>query len=332
MSPENKSIVTVVIATYNRAATLKYALESVAWQTFKNFEVWVVGDCCTDHTEKVVAPFLEDPRFHWYNMPQNSGYQSRPNNEGIRRAKGKYIAYLNHDDVWLPNHLQDTVSCIEKSGADIVFSIIQWVYSFTYSRPDIPLLPDMPIPPEATAVVHKKDIVKVIGYWKDIHETYSFPRVDFLRQAQFKGLRFEIVPSLTGLKFLWQQKNYHDVGPQPLYMERLRNEPDFINKELSAMLIRMEGKLHALPEKKRMLQILYNPLRRWMLRMNIDPAALKFWRKKGNQIKTWRKLHGLKDLTSRGQASKEESSRATTLHAKQNRITKKKEAKTTLQH
>jgi hypothetical protein len=40
------------------------------------------------------------------------------------------------------------------TDADIVFSVIQWVYSFTHSRADIPLLPSLPIPPEATAVVH----------------------------------------------------------------------------------------------------------------------------------------------------------------------------------
>lgn len=291
---ERKPLVTVVIATYNRAETLKYAIESVLWQTFKDFELWVVGDCCKDHTEQVVKSFMHDPRVNFYNLPKNSGYQSQPNNEGIRRGKGQYIAYLNHDDIWLPNHLADTVEHLEKTDSDIVFSVIQWVYSFTYSRPDIPLLPDLPIPPEATAVLHKKEVVNKIGYWKDIHETYSYPRVDFFRQAQFAGLKFSIVPSLTGLKFLWDEKNYHDVGPQPTYMRRLREEPDYMNKELSAMLIRAEHTLYALPNKKRLSHMLMNPIRSLMTRFKIDPAALKFWHKKGTQIKIWRKRHGLK--------------------------------------
>jgi glycosyltransferase involved in cell wall biosynthesis len=295
MSIDRKPLVTVVIATYNRGETLRYAIESVLWQTFKDFELWIIGDCCTDHTEKVVRSFTHDPRVHWYNLPQNSGYQSKPNNEGIRRAKGEYIAYLNHDDIWLPNHLADTVEHLEKTDADIVFSVIQWVYSFTYSRPDIPLLPDLPIPPEATAVLHKKSIVNVIGYWKDIHETYSYPRVDFFRQAQFKNLKFEIVPSLTGLKFLWREKNYHDVGPQPIYMQRLKSEPDYMVKELSGMLIRAEHGLYSMPKGKRLFWMLTNPFRRLMLKLKIDPAALRFWHKKGTQIKIWRKRHGLKN-------------------------------------
>jgi glycosyltransferase involved in cell wall biosynthesis len=290
--------VTVVIATYNRADTLRFAIESVLWQTFKDLELWVIGDCCTDHTEKVVQSFGHDPRVNFYNLPKNSGYQSQPNNEGIRRAQGLYIAYLNHDDIWLPNHLADTVEHLEKTDSDIVFSVIQWVYSFTYSRPDIPLLPDLPIPPEATAVLHKKDIVNRIGYWKDIHETYSYPRVDFFRRAQFNDLKFSIVPSLTGLKFLWNEKSYHDVGPQPIYIQRLKEEPDFLNKELSSMLIRAEYDLHSLPAGKRLAYILTNPIRKFMMRFKIDPASLKFWNKRGTQIRIWRKRHGLKSIVN----------------------------------
>lgn len=295
MNSSSTPLVTVVIATYNRAETLKYAIESVLWQTYENFELWVIGDCCTDHTEKIVHSFGHDPRVNWYNLPQNSGYQSKPNNEGIRRGKGDYIAYLNHDDVWLPNHLEDTMNHIQKTKADIVFSIIQWVYSFTSSRADIPLLPSLPVPPEATAVVHRKSIIDKIGYWKNINETYSYPRVDFFRQAQFAGLKFEIVPSLTGLKFLWDEKNYHDVGPHPVYMERLRNEKDYVTKELTAMLIRAEYEIYSIPRKKRLSYILFNPLRSLLLKWKIDPAALRFWHKKGTQIKIWRKRHGLKD-------------------------------------
>lgn len=295
MSTESKPLVTVVIATYNRAETLRYAIESVLWQTYENFELWVVGDCCTDHTEEVVRSFAHDPRVNWHNLPQNSGYQSKPNNEGIRRSRANYIAYLNHDDIWLPNHLEDTMAHLLKTDADIVFSIIQWVYSFTYSKCDIPLLPSLPIPPEATAVLHKKNIVDKIGYWKNINETYSYPRVDFFRQAQFAGLKFDIVPSLTGLKFLWDEKNYHDVGPHPIYMERLRHEKDYAAKELTGMLVRSEHLIYSWPTGKRLSFMLYNPLRSLMLRWKIDPAALRFWHKKGTQIRIWRKRHKLAD-------------------------------------
>lgn len=286
-------LVTVVVATYNRADTLEYAIQSILGQTFKNFELWIIGDKCTDHTEEMVQKYLSDPRVNWYNLPKNSGYQSKPNNEGIKRAKGKYIAYLNHDDIWLPNHLEDTVSQIEKSSSDFVFSILQWCYSFTYSKPDIPLFPNLPRPPEATAVVHKKSVVDKIGYWKDIHETYAYPRTEFFRDALKAKLTFEMVPSLTALKFLWDEKSYHDVGPQPIYMKRIKEEPDYMNRELSKMLIRSYDELGRLPTFKR-LKLQFNDfVRSSLIGLNLDPARLRFWMGKGGQIKVWRKRHKL---------------------------------------
>ncbi len=274
MNSDSTPLVTVVIATYNRAETLRYAIESVLWQTYKNFELWVIGDCCTDHTEAVVRSFSHDPRVNWYNLPQNSGYQSKPNNEGIRRGKGSHIAYLNHDDIWLPNHLQDTVSHRRGEGRRHL------------GRPRFPR--DRP----------EQGGDRVTPVRKNIDETFSYPRVDFFRQAQFAGLNFEIVPSLTGLKFLWDEKNYHDVGPQPLYMERLRNEKDYAVKELTGMLIRSEYELFTMPKGKRLSYILLNPLRKMMLAQKIDPASLRFWHKKGTQIRIWRKRHGLKEVTN----------------------------------
>lgn len=288
-----KPLVTVVIATYNRADLLKYAIETVLWQTYENFELWVVGDKCTDHSEEVVKPFLTDDRVHWLNLPENSGYQSKPNNEGIMHGKGKYIAYLNHDDLWLPNHLEDLVSHIEKTQADFAFGIMQWVYSFRESKPDIPLLPFMPRPPEATAVIHRKDVVDKIGYWKDIHETYAYPRSQYFRDAFKAKMKFEQVPSLTSLKFLWDEKNYHDTGPQSIYMKRLREEPDYKNKELSAMLIREDYELGRPFTFSRIKLQWSDMIRTWFLKRELDPARLKFWRKKGEQIRIWRKRHSL---------------------------------------
>ena len=106
-------LVTVVTATYNRSGILPLALRSLQLQTFTEWEAWVVGDGCTDESEAAVAA-LGDPRIHWTNLPANSGSQAIPNNEGIRRARGQYIAYLSHDDLWLPWHLEGLLQCIDE--------------------------------------------------------------------------------------------------------------------------------------------------------------------------------------------------------------------------
>jgi glycosyltransferase involved in cell wall biosynthesis len=290
----NQPLITIAIATYNRAETLKYAVESILWQTYENYELWIIGDNCTDHTEEILQPFLNDPRVNWHNLPQNSGYQSVPNNEAIKRGSGKYIAYLNHDDLWLPNHLADAVGHLEKTESDFVFTILEWVYSFKESRPDIPLLPLMPRPPEATAVVHRHDVIERIGYWKDIHETYAYPRVEFFRDAYHAKMKFEIVPSLTALKFLWDEKNYNDEGPQELYIKRIKEEPDFQNQELSTMLVRSHVELSRLPNYRRFKDIIGDIIREKMVKINFDPARVKFWQKKGSRINIWQKRHRLK--------------------------------------
>src|SRR3954449_1280859 len=97
--------VSIVVATYNRSNVLELAIASARAQTFTDWEMHVVGDACTDDSEQVVASFA-DPRIHWTNLPVNHGDQSGPNNHGVERSRGRYVAFLNQDDLWFPDHLE----------------------------------------------------------------------------------------------------------------------------------------------------------------------------------------------------------------------------------
>src|SRR5260221_6050921 len=97
--------VSIITATYNWSSVLKYAIQSVLWQTFQDFEYIIVGDACTDDSAEVIDSF-DDPRLRWHNLDENSGSQSIPNNRGLQLAQGTYIAYLGHDDIWYPTHLE----------------------------------------------------------------------------------------------------------------------------------------------------------------------------------------------------------------------------------
>src|SRR3954453_5561675 len=96
--------VTIITATYNYSSVLRYAIKSALEQTFQDFEHWIIGDGCTDDSDEVVRSF-NDPRLHWHNLPENVGSQFAPNNKGLELARGEYIAYLGHDDIWHPSHL-----------------------------------------------------------------------------------------------------------------------------------------------------------------------------------------------------------------------------------
>lgn len=98
-------LVTVVIPTYNWATVLPYSIASVLGQTMGDFELLVIGDGCTDESGEVVRA-IGDARVQWINLAANCGSQVGPNNEALRRARGTYMAYLGHDDLWLPRHLE----------------------------------------------------------------------------------------------------------------------------------------------------------------------------------------------------------------------------------
>jgi glycosyltransferase involved in cell wall biosynthesis len=225
--------VSVVVPAYNNAGVLRFALESISRQTFRSFEVWVIGDGCANLGEDIVHSFC-DPRFFWYNVPRTNPGLSSLINEGLKRARGEYVAFLDEKDLWLPNHLEVLVEIMDMYQTDAALSIIQCVHSDSYSTIHVPLLPDLPVAPELSCLIHKKNIL--LAKAADLrNESYA---EDFLRKAIRENLRIDMVPVTTGLKFLWQSGGA--LIPQENYLERLQKEPDFINKELSAMLLRRE--------------------------------------------------------------------------------------------
>jgi len=288
---QNKPTITIIIATYNKSNTLNYAIQSVLWQTFTDFECWVIGDACTDDSETVVSSF-KDSRLHWHNLPQNSGYQSVPTNEALRRAQGHYIAYLNHDDIWLPNHLQVLVDCIEREKADFAYSIMEWIRE-NGRHADIPHYPDAPRPPEVPAILHHFAVVEEIGYWKEPHEIRTDPRVDFLRRAQFANKKFVLAPHLTVLKFDRSADGYSAASQQEEYIDRIVQDPMFAETELAGLLAEAYWKLEAPLTTGRLRFQLLQSIRKIMVQHDLEPDDLMPWKKSGYRIRDWRRSHGL---------------------------------------
>ena len=92
--------VTAVITTYNRADMVGRAIQSVLDQTHKDFELIVVDDCSTDNTGEIVRAF-QDTRIRYIRHERNRRL-SASRNTGMKAAQGKYIAFLDDDDEWLP--------------------------------------------------------------------------------------------------------------------------------------------------------------------------------------------------------------------------------------
>jgi glycosyltransferase involved in cell wall biosynthesis len=110
--------ISICIPTYNRGQILiERALKSVISQTYKNIEIVIVGDCCTDNTESLVRT-LNDSRIFFYNLPnRNKNYPITPENNWLAGpvtplnkclevATGKWIARIDDDDTWSDDHLE----------------------------------------------------------------------------------------------------------------------------------------------------------------------------------------------------------------------------------
>jgi glycosyltransferase involved in cell wall biosynthesis len=102
--------VSVIIPTCNRAQFLRSAIESVRKQTFQDFEIIVVDDASNDETPEVVRSFA-DGRVRYLRRESKRG-QGATRNDGIREARGEYIALLDDDDEWLPTKLQKQVALL----------------------------------------------------------------------------------------------------------------------------------------------------------------------------------------------------------------------------
>lgn len=109
-------LVSVIIPTFNRAALVKESIESVLSQTFQDFEIVVIDDGSTDETRETVSNIPSDKIFYIYQ--QNTG-PAAARNAGIRIAKGKYIAFLDSDDLWLPTKLEKQLELFEKLSPEV---------------------------------------------------------------------------------------------------------------------------------------------------------------------------------------------------------------------
>jgi glycosyltransferase involved in cell wall biosynthesis len=103
-------LVSVIIPTYNRAAFLAEAVDTVLAQTFTDYELLIVDDGSTDRTAAVVGG-IADPRVNFISLP-HSGSPGRARNAGITRARGRYVAFLDSDDLWDSSKLDDQLAAL----------------------------------------------------------------------------------------------------------------------------------------------------------------------------------------------------------------------------
>ena len=239
-------MVSVVLSTYNWSSVLRHSVHSVLWQTYPNLELLVVGDGCTDDSEQVVASFA-DERVRWHNLKSNSGSQVAPNNKGLELARGEFVAYQGHDDIWHPKHLAALLAGMQRTGADLAYCLAE-VLGPPGSRTRFltgrvlpaDLGPGTWLPP--ASIMHRTELGGRARRWQTWESGGGPPDVTFLNRAVESGARLARVPALTTFKFpaTFRPNSYRErpSREQAAYIGRIERERLFTERELVALGLR----------------------------------------------------------------------------------------------
>ena len=118
---KNEPLVSIIVPVYNAGLFLDSTIESVLAQTYENWELILVNDRSTDGSKLVAERYMDDKRIHWVDMKQNSG-AATSRNAGIELAKGRYIAFLDADDLWDKNKLKKQIAFMQKKDCAFSFT------------------------------------------------------------------------------------------------------------------------------------------------------------------------------------------------------------------
>ena len=93
-----KELVSIIVPVYNAEKFIDETINTVLNQTYKNWELLLINDCSTDNSVKLIQKYLKDERIKLINNKENSRAAITRNN-GIKKAKGRYICFLDADDL-----------------------------------------------------------------------------------------------------------------------------------------------------------------------------------------------------------------------------------------
>ncbi len=117
-------LVSIIVPVYNAEKYIEETIACVAAQTYENWELLMVEDCGTDGTMDIINRYIDkagDARIRIIRQPYNQG-AARARNRGLQEARGRYIAYLDADDLWVPEKLELELTFMKEKDAAFVFT------------------------------------------------------------------------------------------------------------------------------------------------------------------------------------------------------------------
>ncbi len=236
----NEEIVTIIISTYNRPISLLRSIRTVIAQDYKDWVLWVIGDCCSDETGTLVQE-LKDDRIHFFNLPERFGEQAGPNSVGLALVRTKYVAFLNHDDLWLPDHLTLALESLKENNSDIYWGKPVF-FTNRSQRNDLVLFKEAPPRDRTLEQVYKRPFyytepmsswvavaekIRTLGQMKLSSQTPWEPIKDFALRAYQNKLKLSTGKSVTILKnnmkevVLPNEKKLNNYEFDSLYLDEI---------------------------------------------------------------------------------------------------------------
>ncbi len=226
--------ISVVIPMYNAEKFIRQCLISVLSSKFKDYEVLVVDDCSTDKSVEEVKKLLPhfDGRLKILSTEKNSGCAGVPRNVGIKNAAGKYITFIDNDDMILPTALGDFFESAEKFKAEVVHTVKAFVFYDSegkiFNRADLQLQSDLSDDFSATPRLETEDLHKRMKDY--VEEKYfwlpwgKFFRRDFLLENKIDFPKMTHSEDIIFcFKCLCLAKKYLRI-PNATNIHRIRND------------------------------------------------------------------------------------------------------------
>lgn len=117
-----EELVSIIMPSFNTAQFISASINSVLSQSYTNWELLIVDDCSTDNTDEIVKSFLFDNRINYFKNKKNSG-AAISRNFALSKARGEWIAFLDSDDLWLPEKLSNQIQFMKENN-----------YFFSYTK------------------------------------------------------------------------------------------------------------------------------------------------------------------------------------------------------
>lgn len=124
---ECNDLVSIIMPSYNTGGQILRTIHSVQNQTYSNWELIIVDDCSTDNTDQIVQSLMSDRRIRYYKNKKNSG-AAVSRNYALRKAKGKWIAFLDSDDLWYPRKLELQIDFMKSHGYKFTYTDYKIIY------------------------------------------------------------------------------------------------------------------------------------------------------------------------------------------------------------